>query len=268
MDLKEVQSMQLSVMKEIHAVCVKHKLKYYLIGGSALGAIRHKGFIPWDDDIDIAFMRKDYELFKQVFYKEFDQTKYFLQSYDTDVDIRAALMRLCIKGTLHDHDYERHLHNCKNTYIDIFPLDNVPNNPKERKKHSKDNKTYSQLLVTKLYLRRLNWRQYFNLPLVARYIYTRICPLHYLQQKKEKCMRKYENSLTDCVASMESHYSYERQTMQRSIYGTPVLMQFEDTQLYVPEKTHEYLTNLFGDDYMQLPPEDKREMPCDIYIKD
>ena len=114
MEIRELQLLQLDVMKEIHEVCIKHKIEYYLIAGSVLGAVRHGGFIPWDDDIDIAMMRSQYDEFRSVFYEEFDQTKYFLQDYDTDNEHRPALMRLCIKGTIQDLPYEYHLKNCKN----------------------------------------------------------------------------------------------------------------------------------------------------------
>ena len=65
--LRELQMMQLATMKEIHVFCATHQINYYIIGGTLLGAIRHKGFIPWDDDIDIAMMRKDYDRFVELF---------------------------------------------------------------------------------------------------------------------------------------------------------------------------------------------------------
>ena len=115
--LRELQMMQLATMKEIHAFCATHQINYYIIGGTLLGAIRHKGFIPWDDDIDIAMMRKDYDRFVELFAKEGNKEKYFLQNYSTEKNFQPALSRVCIKGTYMDVPAEHHIHICKNTYI-------------------------------------------------------------------------------------------------------------------------------------------------------
>lgn len=262
MELRELQLLQLSVMKTVHKVCLKHKINYYLIAGSALGAVRHGGFIPWDDDIDIAMMRPEYESFKKIFYKEFDQSKFFLQSYETDVDYRPALMRLCIKGTIQDLPYEYHLNNCKNTYIDIFPLDNVPDSNKKRKMHAQLNRILDKLLIKKLYITKSNGKKERLYQIAAH-----VTPLKILQRLKVSCMMMYDKEQTKCVCSMESHYSYERQTIHRSVYGKPTLVKFEDTEFYGPEKIDEYLCCLYGKNYMIIPPESKREKPYDVYIK-
>ena len=263
MDIRELQLLQLNVMKEVHTVCVANNIPYYLIAGSALGAIRHKGFIPWDDDIDIAMMRPDYEAFKKIFYRKFDQTKYFLQSYDTDVDHRPALMRLCIKGTIQDLPYEYHLKNCKNTYIDIFPLDNVPDSEINRKWHAHLNRILDKLLIKKLYIT----SNYDKKEKMYQYIAS-ITPLKILQYLKVWCMTLYDKQDTECVCSMESHYSYEKQTIPRSIYGKPTLVNFENTKFYAPEKIEKYLEHLYGPNYMEIPPEPKREKPFDVYIRE
>ena len=262
MEIRELQLLQLDVMKEIHEVCIKHKIEYYLIAGSVLGAVRHGGFIPWDDDIDIAMMRSQYDEFRSVFYEEFDQTKYFLQDYDTDNEHRPALMRLCIKGTIQDLPYEYHLKNCKNTYIDIFPLDNVPNDAKKRKIHAHLNRICDKLLIKKLYItsnKGLNEKVYW--------IVCRMLPLGLLRKMKVRCMKMYnDDPKCKAVCSMESHYSYEKQTMDKSIYGKPSLVKFEDAYLKKKKKTEEYLMRLYGKNYMQIPSEDKREKPYDVYI--
>ena len=77
--LKESQALQLNLMKEIHKVCEENKITYYLIAGSCLGAVRHGGFIPWDDDIDIGMFRKDYEKFCLIFDEKMNTDKYFLR---------------------------------------------------------------------------------------------------------------------------------------------------------------------------------------------
>ena len=121
LSLREVQLMQLELMRQIDRICKKHNIVYYVIAGSCLGAVRHRGFIPWDDDIDIAMMRSEYERFAKIFDEEFDTEKYFLQNYDSDKKFIPALSRICIKGTFVDLKCEKHHKTCKNTYVDLFP---------------------------------------------------------------------------------------------------------------------------------------------------
>lgn len=266
MSLRELQLLQLNAMKEIHTVCVKNNITYYIIAGTLLGAVRHGGFIPWDDDIDIAMMRNDFEKFKSIFSKEFDIEKYFLQHYGTDVDFRPALMRVCIKGTILDLPSEYHLKNCKNSYLDIFPLDNVPDDMNYRRKQVKDMRNIAKIIKLKLY-RFYEENSVFKKKakqLIS--FFLSIYPLKFLQKNIVNIMTRYDNEKTKCVASMASQYSYFKQTMDRRIYGNPILVKFEDTFLFAPENKEKYLIQLYGEDYMKIPPLNKQRTPQDVYI--
>lgn len=265
--LRELQLLLLSVMKIIHQFCVKEDIKYYLLGGSMLGAVRHKGFIPWDDDIDIGMPREDYEKFKSLFPQFMDKEKFFLQHAESDRDFSPAIMRLCIAGTILDVKSERHLKNCKNAFIDIFPLDNVPDDKSKRVSQEKNIQRIKRLIDLKLYhIYESNSKfSIYSKELVS--FFFRIIPLSYLQKKKEAVMTLYRNEKCENYCSMASQYSYSRQTISKKIYGTPKLIKFEDTELYGAEFPEKYLSHLFGDNYMQLPPEEKRVKPQDVYIK-
>ena len=268
LDIKELQQLQLLTMKEIHKVCIENNIKYYIIAGSALGAVRHGGFIPWDDDIDIALMREDYERFKVIFYSCFDKEKYFLQDYDSDVDFRPPLMRLCIKGTHLDIECERHWKYCKNAYIDIFPLDNVPNEESLRIEQEKNLLRCKKIINRKLY--RIHDTNNFLARFVKRTIgvLLKVIPLSTLQKRYVSEMTKYNNIATECVCSMASQYKYAKQTMHRNIYGTPTLVKFEDAEFFAPENICQYLQQLYGKNYMQIPPVEKRRTPETVYIKE
>lgn len=266
LSLRELQLLQLDTMKHIHAVCVQEGINYYMIGGTLLGAIRHHGFIPWDDDIDIAMLRCDYERFKRVFNAHFSADSYFLQSYDTDRDFRPAMLRVCIKGTYQDLRSEAHLKNCKNTYIDIFPLDNVPDEKTLQEKQARALQKTDRLIELKLYhLYPGNSRLYVLLKKIVS-ILLRIIPLSYLQRRRVAIMTKYADSETHNVSSTVSKYGYMKQVMDKQIYGVPTLYTFEDVEFYGVENYDAYLSQLFGKRYMQLPPEEKREKPHDVYI--
>ena len=267
LQLKELQTMQLNAMKDIHSACVNNNISYYIIGGTLLGSVRHGGFIPWDDDIDIAMLRPDFERFKKAFESSMDQSKYFLQHFDSDLDFRPAIMRVCIKNTILDFSCESHWRYCKNVYIDIFPLDNVPDDPIKAEKQDKELQRRRQIIRRKLY--RIHdensWFKILSKKIVA--LAYSVIPLKIAQHRVVDIMTKYNDEQTENVCSMSSHYSYKKQNMPRSIYGTPQLVKFEDTELYAPEMIKEYLEKIFGSDYMKLPPVEARDIPCNSYIK-
>lgn len=267
LELKELQKIQLEVMKEIHKACLQHNIKYYIIAGSLLGAVRHGGFIPWDDDIDIAMMREDYNKFMSLFPQIMDTNRLFLQHYGSDVDFRPALMRVCIKGTYLDFSCESHWKYCKNTYIDIFPLDNVPDSDVDKVSHEKQLKRLDKLIRAKLYRIHEDNTRWLIVLKKFRAALLKLYPLKILQNNILRVMTMYNNNNTHDVCSMASHYSYKKQSMSRLIYGTPKLIKFEDTELYAPSRTEEYLIHLYGANYMQIPSENKRDIPNDVYIK-
>ena len=267
LDLKELQALQLDAIKIIHSVCVKHRIDYYMIGGTLLGSIRHGGYIPWDDDIDIAMTRVNYERFKMVFPNEKDfNEKLFLQHYMSDSDFGLALMRVCLKGTFIDWPAQNHLNNCKNTYIDIFPLDNVPSDESLQKRQASAMKILNYICNLKLY----GVRTASSTPvLIAKrscHLLLKLVPIRFLVNLKLHVMTKYDNCDCEYLCSMQSHYSYFKQRMKKEIYGKPILLKFEDTELYGPALYKDYLSQLFGD-YMKLPPVDKQPRPLDAYIK-
>lgn len=266
LSIREIQQLQLELMDYLHDFCVKRDLKYYLIAGSALGAARHKGFIPWDDDIDIALPRKDYDRFK----KEFQDIKsnYLLIDYDNCRDYSAGLLRICIKDTILDIKSERHLHDCKEVYLDVFPLDNIPDDESERIEHEK------RISKLKKSIRRLNYRIYEKdtpLRVIVKKIFSKFYSLRsnlqwHTDLRKE--MKKYSDLDTECYCSLASQYSYQKQTIPKSIYGMPTLIEFEGRSYYVPEHLDEYLGHLYGDDYMEIPMKSKQRNTTDAYIKE
>ncbi len=266
LSIKEIQQKQLELMRKVHKVCVEHGITYYLISGSCLGAVRHGGFIPWDDDIDIAMMRPDYERFVKGFNEWFDTQKYFLQTEWTDRDFAVPLARICIRGTWLDEPWAEHLRCDKSMFMDIFPLDNVPDDEKERARHARKVNFYKSLLARKVYSRSESRAANMVKGLISGLL--KVIPLRSLLNRRRRLHMAYDDRHTACVSSLASKYGYRKHVMDREIYGTPVLMKFENEEFYMPEKYEEHLTRLFGPRYMEIPPVEKRQKPTPAYIKD
>ncbi len=124
-EFRRLQLVELSLLKELDRVCRKHKIRYTVFCGTLLGAVRHKGYIPWDDDADIAMLREDYEKFKKVAH-EINSDIGFFQDHSTDPAYLWGYGKLRRTGTYHMRTGQEHI-KCKNgVYIDIFPLDDIP----------------------------------------------------------------------------------------------------------------------------------------------
>ena len=259
--INEVQAIQLVLMKKLHQFLAEEKIPYYLIAGSALGAVRHKGFIPWDDDIDIGLFRRDYERFLQVA-NRFDPTYEIINSRNAN-NCDFSLTRIYFPDTMIDIPSIKNTVLDKRLYMDIFPLDNVPDDKTELQSYEKKIKSRKNLIA------RIDVRDYGTsaFALVCKKAVSACLQNSRasILKKTENLMRRYEEQNTKAVCSLCSQYSFKKQVMPREYYGIPTLYQFEDTMFYGPEKMNEYLTTLYGADYMQIPPESKRREGHDIY---
>lgn len=249
---EKLQNVQLELMDEIHRICEKYQITYYMIAGTLIGAVRHKGFIPWDIDMDIAMMRDDYEKFKIACESE-NSDQYIYMDYLAAKNYTSPHALFGKKNThvrfkLDRCNPERE---CNEIAIDIFPLDNAPDDLAYRKKQAQ---------------RLLNLRKFkaYRLPYsyslhqwkrTAHYIISAI--LSFVSVKKlnryeQRVMQWHRNENTACVCSMASQYAYQKQCMPREFYGKPVLLEFEGRRYYAPKRYEDCLSHLYGD-YMKLP---------------
>lgn len=126
--LRYMQLLQLDILKEFDRICRKHNIKYTLVGGSMLGAVRHKGFIPWDDDIDVSMLREDYNRFSRICEQELDKEKYFWQTMETDPEYRLIYGRILLNGTAYVRAGQEHNKSRNGIFIDVFPRDGRSDN--------------------------------------------------------------------------------------------------------------------------------------------
>ncbi len=245
-ELLHLQKVILSIAKDIDLLCRKNNIQYYLLGGSAIGAIRHKGFIPWDDDLDIIMDHADYEKFLSICNEQLDQEKYFLQVGVRDWPLNFSKIRL--KGTVLK-EFEGYSPNSdmSGIYVDIFKMDHISENPIIG---------HWQYFCGKYYLcYQLAKRSYRKTSLKKKIMMLLSSPL------KIKPIRDFFIRQTTMFNNRETKYwgflygrtRWKTGVIEKKIFGKPTYVPFEDIFLPVPEKWHEYLTQVFGN-YMKLPP--------------
>lgn len=260
LELHEIQRILLNVMIDFDLFCKEHQLTYYMIGGTALGAYRHSGFIPWDDDIDVGMPRDDYEKLLKL-NKRIGNT-YELTNYRNAKNCDFVLTRIYIPGTEIDNPYLRKAKIDKRLYFDIFPLDYIPESSEERRKHKK------RIAFLKTALSFVDYKDYQRGKIksaVRKVLSVCLLParnliLHCLNS----CMAQYDNEGYLC--SLASQYSYEKQAFAADVYGRPCEYLFEGHLFKGPQKMEAYLAQLYGADFMELPPAEKRHPGYDVFI--
>ncbi|MCI8550025.1 MAG: LicD family protein [Lachnospiraceae bacterium] len=124
--LRQVRLIQLEMLAEVDRICKKCGIKYNIIAGTLLGAVRHKGYIPWDDDADVALLREDYEKFRKVCRAELDKSRFYYQDYRNTKGYRWGYGKIRRKNTLFLREYQEDMPYEQGIFIDVFPLDSVP----------------------------------------------------------------------------------------------------------------------------------------------
>lgn len=125
-ELRHIQQIQMELICEVDRICKKHRIHYNMVGGTMLGAVRHKGYIPWDDDADIGFLRKEYEKFREVCKKELEPEKFYFQDFRDTEGYRWGYGKLRRKGTEFVRLNQEFMPYEQGIAIDLMPFDNVP----------------------------------------------------------------------------------------------------------------------------------------------
>ncbi len=260
--LRKVQLAQLEIAKEFKRICEENGIRYFLDGGTLLGAVRHKGFIPWDDDLDIGMLREDYEKFLEIAPKVMDK-KYFLQTPYSDNYYGLFFSKIRKLGTSYIEKSSEQSKAHNEIWIDIFPYDTYPDNENDRKKLKKRIMFYRRVLYVKSRIRPWVIKNKFIDKLICfigylpyRFISLFISRDTILKNAKEyqikynnqKTEYKYPQGIEPCGAWIVPSIAFDSFDM----------MPFEDSKFSVTHGYDVFLRNGYGD-YMQLPPEDQRE---------
>lgn len=252
--IRQMQLVELDMLKEVDHICRENQISYVADGGTLLGAVRHGGFIPWDDDVDIKMLRKDYDRFQEVCKDQLDPEKYFLQTYETDPGYRWGYARILKNGTVFVRQGHEMLKSKNGIFIDIFPVDHVP---AKMPAHSWCN--FKALFCRKMLYSEVGKKTADNWLKRAGFTILDCIPKQRAYVMLERMIEKYRDqdcSLVRCFSwgAREETIGFPKQWFEETIE-----IRFEDMSVKAPKELHAYLVHNFGEDYMTPPPAEQQK---------
>lgn len=264
---QRVKELELMILKYIDSLCRENNIQYYLIGGTLIGAIRHQGFIPWDDDIDIAMYRDDFNRFVKVFKKQADP-RFFLQSFKTDPHYLRYFRKVRLNGTSFMEHSTKQTEMHHGVFIDIFLLDKIIVGNKRLNLLRAG--IASALLKLKLIKEGSTKRHSTFRRLVYGVLrpFAMLLPSSFFEHLLDHIFgmsNKSKRSLH--TTNFACRYGWEVQTVPNEVYGDGILVEFEGQKFMAPAKW-DYLLSQVYDDYMTPPPIEKRASGHDVIYVD
>ncbi len=264
--MSEIKMMSLDILKDIKRVCEELHLTYFLDSGTLLGAIRHNGFIPWDDDIDIVMPRPDYDRFCKE-YNKFSNSNYYVSSLENSKNYFFSFAKV----------YDRRTKKIEHgTYLlkqglclDIFPLDGYPDSVREHYDNCVNVFNKYASAVGYAFVQHYKFNPLKLLQNIILFLFR-----HFIVRKCALSVHEFASSIdydsSEYVGCNSIMYYNQKncRAMKKSVF-TPMMHQFEDDYFIIPAGYDEVLTKYYGSDYMTPPPEDKRTSShgVNIYLK-
>lgn len=254
-EAQKLHKCQLLIANEFKRICKKNCIKYFMIAGTLLGAVRHKGFIPWDDDMDFSILRKDFDRFLEVAKTDLSD-KFVLQYLNTDKHYGLPIAKILLKDTVLVEKNTSKNKALKGIFIDIFPFDNIPNKLSDQKSHNR--KTY---FLKRLLLAKQNYTVADSFKKKVVYAFLKFISLFTskkcITSKLDNTLKLYQYEDTYKVAAIGGAYGYYKESVLKEWFSDTIELKFEESEFSAPVGYIEYL-KYFYNDYMELPPEDKR----------
>ena len=246
--IEELKKIQKDILDEVVAFCEENNIRYFLAYGTLLGAIRHNGYIPWDDDIDIHMPRSDYERFIELYTRK-QHSEYKIVTHKLDRRYEVPFAKIFRKDTLVNEFFYKQ--SVFGVYVDIFPLDGIK---------SKWQATVCGQCIRCMYIKTMIFCNRQTFARKARLFATKLILLpfssHFILKSMRRIARKYNYDECDKVCSFGSRTAI-REILPRDVFDDYVTVTFEGSDYRAPKGYDRYLTQKYGN-YMQLPPEDKR----------
>lgn len=252
------QKLLLEMLKDFDTVCRKHGIRYQLFAGTALGAVRHRGFIPWDDDVDVILMRKEYERFFNEAAKDFNHEIYYVQQEHTaHWPMQFSKLRrndtTCIEK-YHPKDPLVH----QGVYIDIFPCDNLSEKPVTQK---------LQFAASKAVIAKALYARGYETDSMVKKLFMQFCRLLPQCPLEEICMRRWDNETRVLHSFLAAGKRFEKNIIPREWMENAIELPFEDATFPVTAHYDALLTQLYGD-WHTIPSPSERKCKEHVAILD
>ena len=251
--LKKLQECQMQILDEVERICEKHGLNCFIMGGNLIGAIRHKGFIPWDDDIDIAMMREDYDKFLEIAKKEIDG-KFFVDYQGNNEHYYLPFAKVRLNDSLYEEPVQKDYEGHKGIWIDIFPLDNA--NQEDSLFIRIQTVIKSNIHFITAIKEGVTSEKNSVLKGILKFIFKPISTKK-LVDIQQKVMKWNKNPNATYCISFGARYGMKKQTMPKTVFLPTTKLEYENRVYSAPGNYIEYLERVYPG-YMTLPPEEKR----------
>ncbi len=261
--LKTLQRIELGILKDFLYLCGKYELTYFSFAGTAIGALRHQGFIPWDDDIDVCLPRKDYEKFIQAAKEEFGE-KYTVMNAEYDENYPLTTTRWMLKGTKFREEALRDIDCELGIFLDIYPFDNVSDDDKEYRKQARDAWFWSKILILRCMPKPVILGSGFKVAVEravcrAAHLFLKVFGFSKkkIYQKCKAAMTRYQDRETGRLSYLCDTDRFWNTIEKKDLY--PLRQEpFEDIKLNFPNHIEKMLSQMHPD-FMTLPPVEKRK---------
>ena len=253
--LKHMHELHLILADELKRICDKYNITYFMIAGTLLGAVRHQGFIPWDDDMDFGMQRSEFQRFVVACTKELNEEKFYLQTDKNDKLYPFNFAKLRLKHTKVVEEFSSHVNTNQGIYIDIFPIDAVSDRKYNANLQLKQFWFYRNLLLIKLGYGTEHKKKKLNYK-VGKLI-SKIYSIDSLKEKKDKVIRRCEGKETKFVVTSDGNYGLNKETLKSEWIKNICDYKFENKIYPGIKNNDEYLTYFYGN-YMKLPETDNR----------
>ena len=251
----EFKKIMVNMLNWFHVFCEENGIRYYILGGTMLGAVRHNGFIPWDDDIDVGVPRLDYERLKKLLSNSQGEKYLFESPESPNKDYSYTYSKIYDTTTTLIED--KRIPVVRGVFLDVFPLDGIGNDIKECKKNFRSINWRFNLFTARTVSVRKGRTIIKNLAaIVARTIPENLIDNKSLANEINEICQEYDFEKCRYGGNLLSPWRF-KEVMEVSVFGKPTLYRFEGIDVYGPEKYDVYLTNLYGD-WKKLPPKEKQ----------
>lgn len=254
-DCCHLRELQMQVMDVVDGFCRRNNIHYFITAGTLIGALRHKGYIPWDDDIDIVMLRDEYEKFIDIF-KNFSE-RYKVYSIETDPNCHYAYAKVYDDNTVFVEGHEGVGGKVIGVNVDVFPLDYVTDDYNDAIQLKNQIKPYDNIVTIK-HIAKKDRGLFKNASLFMLKAVCALVPYSWCIKRIDRMARKFEkNTNSRYIVNAVIYAKGEREILEREWFKDSMELPFENRKYLAPIGADQYMRRLFGD-YMRLPPEEKR----------